>query len=158
MNPLRLLRCHAHGDWGDLHKDDVRANELAIRQADARAPPTPSTPGSACESSRKRIAARRPSSCRNNTDGRAILSPLPQSAHRADCGVDDCGCAKYQRIDLAAREARRRPVLDRLVADAKRRRFDVMLAWRLDRVGRNLRQGNVLADHALRSHSIHCRR
>jgi DNA invertase Pin-like site-specific DNA recombinase len=28
---------------------------------------------------------------------------------------------------------------DQLVADAKRRRFDVMLAWRLDRVGRNLR-------------------
>ena len=33
----------------------------------------------------------------------------------------------------------RRPALDQLVADAKRRRFDVMLAWRLDRVGRNLR-------------------
>jgi DNA invertase Pin-like site-specific DNA recombinase len=33
----------------------------------------------------------------------------------------------------------RRPAFDQLVADAKRRRFDVMLAWRLDRVGRNLR-------------------
>jgi DNA invertase Pin-like site-specific DNA recombinase len=33
----------------------------------------------------------------------------------------------------------RRPALDQLVADAKRRRFDVLLAWRLDRVGRNLR-------------------
>jgi DNA invertase Pin-like site-specific DNA recombinase len=33
----------------------------------------------------------------------------------------------------------RRAALDQLVADAKRRRFDVMLAWRLDRVGRNLR-------------------
>jgi len=33
----------------------------------------------------------------------------------------------------------RRPALDQPVADAKRRRFDVMLAWRLDRVGRNLR-------------------
>ena len=33
----------------------------------------------------------------------------------------------------------RRPALDQLVTDAKRRRFDVMLAWRLDRVGRNLR-------------------
>ena len=33
----------------------------------------------------------------------------------------------------------RRPALDQLVADPKRRRFDVMLAWRLDRVGRNLR-------------------
>ena len=29
-------------------------------------------------------------------------------AHRADCGVDDCGCVKYEARDLAAREARKR--------------------------------------------------
>jgi len=33
----------------------------------------------------------------------------------------------------------RRPALDELVADAKRRRFDVLLCWRLDRLGRSLR-------------------
>src|SRR6202023_2378248 len=33
----------------------------------------------------------------------------------------------------------RRAALDRLVADAKRRRFDVLVVWRLDRLGRNLR-------------------
>jgi DNA invertase Pin-like site-specific DNA recombinase len=33
----------------------------------------------------------------------------------------------------------RRPALDRLVSDAKRRRFDVVVCWRLDRLGRNLR-------------------
>jgi DNA invertase Pin-like site-specific DNA recombinase len=33
----------------------------------------------------------------------------------------------------------RRPALDRLVADAKRRRFDVVVCWRLDRLGRNLK-------------------
>jgi DNA invertase Pin-like site-specific DNA recombinase len=33
----------------------------------------------------------------------------------------------------------RRPALDRLVKDAKRRRFDVLVCWRLDRLGRNLR-------------------
>ncbi|MBI4266468.1 MAG: recombinase family protein [Acidobacteria bacterium] len=33
----------------------------------------------------------------------------------------------------------RRPALDRLVTDAKRRRFDVLVCWRLDRLGRNLR-------------------
>jgi len=33
----------------------------------------------------------------------------------------------------------RRPELDRLVADAKRRRFDVLIVWRLDRLGRNLK-------------------
>jgi hypothetical protein len=29
-------------------------------------------------------------------------------AHRADCGVDDCGCVRYEPRDLAAREARKR--------------------------------------------------
>jgi|SRR6188472_682896 DNA invertase Pin-like site-specific DNA recombinase len=33
----------------------------------------------------------------------------------------------------------RRPALDRLVADARRRRFDVLVVWRLDRLGRNLK-------------------
>lgn len=33
----------------------------------------------------------------------------------------------------------RRPALDQLLADAKRRRFDVVVCWRLDRLGRNLR-------------------
>ena len=33
----------------------------------------------------------------------------------------------------------RRPALDQLVRDAKRRRFDVVVCWRLDRLGRNLK-------------------
>ncbi len=33
----------------------------------------------------------------------------------------------------------RRPALDRLLIDARRRRFDVLVVWRLDRLGRNLR-------------------
>src|SRR5687768_15241554 len=33
----------------------------------------------------------------------------------------------------------RRPALDTLLKDAKRRRFDVVVCWRLDRLGRNLR-------------------
>ncbi len=33
----------------------------------------------------------------------------------------------------------RRAGLDRLLADAKRRKFDVLVCWRLDRLGRNLR-------------------
>ena len=33
----------------------------------------------------------------------------------------------------------RRPALDALVTDARRRRFDVLVVWRLDRLGRNLR-------------------
>jgi DNA invertase Pin-like site-specific DNA recombinase len=33
----------------------------------------------------------------------------------------------------------RRPALDQMLVDAKRRRFDVVVCWRLDRLGRNLR-------------------
>lgn len=33
----------------------------------------------------------------------------------------------------------RRPALDQLLTDARRRRFDVLIVWRLDRLGRNLR-------------------
>src|SRR6476659_5177439 len=33
----------------------------------------------------------------------------------------------------------KRPALDALIRDAKRRRFDVLVCWRLDRLGRNLR-------------------
>jgi DNA invertase Pin-like site-specific DNA recombinase len=33
----------------------------------------------------------------------------------------------------------RRPELDRLIADATRRRVDVLVCWRLDRLGRNLK-------------------
>lgn len=33
----------------------------------------------------------------------------------------------------------RRPALDRLVTDARRRRFDVLVVWRLDRLGRDLK-------------------
>jgi DNA invertase Pin-like site-specific DNA recombinase len=32
-----------------------------------------------------------------------------------------------------------RPALDRLVKDARRRKFDVLVCWRLDRLGRNLK-------------------
>src|SRR5688572_23417035 len=40
----------------------------------------------------------------------------------------------------------RRPSLDSLVKDAKRRRFDVLVCWRLDRLGRNLRHLILLLD------------
>jgi len=45
----------------------------------------------------------------------------------------------------------RRPALDELLKDAKRRRFDVLVCWRLDRLGRNLRHLILFLDdiHAL---------
>ena len=40
----------------------------------------------------------------------------------------------------------RRPALDRILRDARRRRFDVLVCWRLDRLGRNLRHLVTLLD------------
>ncbi len=40
----------------------------------------------------------------------------------------------------------RRPALDQMMADAKRRRFDVVVCWRLDRLGRNLKHLITLLD------------
>jgi DNA invertase Pin-like site-specific DNA recombinase len=39
-----------------------------------------------------------------------------------------------------------RPALDRLLTDARRRRFDTLIVWRLDRLGRNLRHLILLLD------------
>jgi DNA invertase Pin-like site-specific DNA recombinase len=40
----------------------------------------------------------------------------------------------------------RRPALDQLLADARRRQFDALVCWRLDRLGRNLRHLILLLD------------
>jgi DNA invertase Pin-like site-specific DNA recombinase len=40
----------------------------------------------------------------------------------------------------------RRPALDELTAEAKRRRFDTLIVWRLDRLGRSLRHLVVLLE------------
>ena len=40
----------------------------------------------------------------------------------------------------------RRPALDRLVADAKRRKVNTVVVWRLDRLGRSLKHLVTLLD------------
>ena len=45
-----------------------------------------------------------------------------------------------EHIDRGVSGAKdRRPALDALLSDARRRRFDVLVVWRLDRLGRNLK-------------------
>ena len=50
------------------------------------------------------------------------------------------GWAAQEYVDEGVSGATdRRPALDRVLRDAKRRRFDILVCWRLDRLGRNLR-------------------
>ena len=61
--------------------------------------------------------------------------------------VEARGWAAVEHVDHGVSgAAERRPALDRLVADARRRRFDVVVCWRLDRLGRNLKHLITLLD------------
>src|SRR5712692_2360064 len=54
--------------------------------------------------------------------------------------VEARGWTAVEYVDRGVSGAKdRRPALDRLVSDAKRRRFDVVVCWRLDRLGRSLK-------------------
>ena len=54
--------------------------------------------------------------------------------------VEARGWSAVEYVDRGVSGAKdRRPALDQLVADAKRRRFDVLVCWRLDRLGRSLK-------------------
>ena len=54
--------------------------------------------------------------------------------------VEARGWTAVEFVDCAVSGSTdRRPALDRLVADARRRRFDVLVVWRLDRLGRDLK-------------------
>jgi DNA invertase Pin-like site-specific DNA recombinase len=49
-------------------------------------------------------------------------------------------------VDRMTGSKDRRPALDALVRNAKRRKFDVLVCWKLDRLGRNLKHLIVLLD------------
>ena len=50
------------------------------------------------------------------------------------------GWSGVEYVDRGVSGAKdRRPALDQLLTDARRRRFDVVVCWRLDRLGRNLK-------------------
>jgi DNA invertase Pin-like site-specific DNA recombinase len=61
--------------------------------------------------------------------------------------VEARGWSAVEYVDHGVSGAtERRPALDRLLADARRRRFDVLVCWRLDRLGRNLKHLITLLD------------
>src|SRR5207248_5251240 len=54
--------------------------------------------------------------------------------------VEARGWTAVEFVDRGVSGAKdRRPALDQLLTNAKRRRFDVVVCWRLDRLGRNLK-------------------
>ena len=61
--------------------------------------------------------------------------------------VDARGWEAREYVDEGVSGAvEQRPALDELVRDAKRRRFDVLVCWRLDRLGRSLKHLITLLD------------
>ena len=57
------------------------------------------------------------------------------------------GWTAVEYVDRGVSGAKdRRPALDELITDARRRRFDVLVCWRLDRLGRNLKHLITLLD------------
>ncbi len=61
--------------------------------------------------------------------------------------VEARGWTAREYVDKGVSGAKeRRPALDELLGDARRRRFDVVVCWRLDRLGRNLKHLVTLLD------------
>jgi DNA invertase Pin-like site-specific DNA recombinase len=61
--------------------------------------------------------------------------------------VEARGWSVVEYVDRGVSGAKdRRPALDQLLVDAKRRRFDVLVCWRLDRLGRSLKHLITLLD------------
>jgi DNA invertase Pin-like site-specific DNA recombinase len=57
------------------------------------------------------------------------------------------GWSAVEYVDRGVSGAKdRRPALDQMLAAAKRRKFDVLVCWRLDRLGRNLKHLISLLD------------
>jgi DNA invertase Pin-like site-specific DNA recombinase len=86
-------------------------------------------------SERKRNAA---IYCRVSTDGQTVenqVRELRQIAERRGWEIVET----YSDAGISGVKGRdKRPGLDRMLNDAKRRKFDVVMAWAIDRLGRSL--------------------
>ena len=61
--------------------------------------------------------------------------------------VDARGWTAQEYVDHGVSGAKEhRPALDQLIRDARRRRFDAVVCWRLDRLGRSLKHLVALLD------------
>jgi DNA invertase Pin-like site-specific DNA recombinase len=67
--------------------------------------------------------------------------------HELRSYVERRGWTAVEYVDRGVSGAKdRRPALDEMLKAARRRRFDVLVCWRLDRLGRNLRHLILLLD------------
>jgi DNA invertase Pin-like site-specific DNA recombinase len=64
---------------------------------------------------------------------------------RAYCAARGWSATEFVDVGVSGSKESR-PALDQLLKDAKRRKFDVLVCWRLDRLGRNLRHLVTLID------------
>jgi DNA invertase Pin-like site-specific DNA recombinase len=75
--------------------------------------------------------------CRVSTDGQSVdlqVNELREYAAKRDWHVIE----EYLDIGVSgAKESR--PALNRLMADARQRKFDILLVWKIDRFGRSLK-------------------
>jgi DNA invertase Pin-like site-specific DNA recombinase len=88
----------------------------------------------------------------------AIYARVSTTNHGQDASLQTCETRQFveargwkladEYVDKGVSGAKdSRPELNRLMADAKRRKFDVVLVWKLDRFGRSLRHlVNALAE------------
>ena len=70
-----------------------------------------------------------------------LLNRMPRTSlpRSADTSNVAAGPPMSTSMKASAAQKTSRPALDELVRDARRRRFDVVVCWKLDRLGRNLK-------------------
>ena len=76
---------------------------------------------------------------------RLSLVSLMPARQRRDF-VQARGWSAVEYVDCISGTKDRRPELDRLVTDAKRRKVDTLVVWKLDRLGRSLKHLVMLLD------------